>query len=137
MENTEFDLEIITIFNKEFENKTITIKEDTSNYIDEMECYYPFGYSGINWKKKDNVLSLDLKNIIENKDKQIDNFFNLILKKHPVLIDEEVIIIGDGALNNGYLIKFNNFIKLSYHFLNFHKILMFGFYIQKNNQLYI
>ncbi|PKF74193.1 hypothetical protein [Chryseobacterium sp. PMSZPI] len=116
MEATEFDIEITNILKKEFENNTIAIEEDTDRYIDEMENHYPFGYSGVDWTKKDNILSLDVKSTEGNRREQINIFFKEILKDYPNLIDEEVIIVGDGALNYGYMIRFENFIELFHLF---------------------
>ncbi|GEM_PF-2060164 len=111
METTEFDLEILSILKNDIENGKIIVQKNTDSYIEEMENYYPFGYNSIDWMKKDNVFYVDLKNLTNNKNETIDVFFKNIIHNSPNLIDEEIIIIGDGALNLGYKTNFKTFLK--------------------------
>ena len=61
--------------------------------------------------EKRQFLLCKFKKLTNNKNETIDAFLKNIIHNSPNLIDEEIIIIGDGALNLGYKTNFKTFLK--------------------------
>jgi len=113
---TEYDNELLIKLELEIKENKINVHENVESFINEIEANYPMGFSGIDWLEKKPLLFVgysDESDLLEN----IADGFSKMLNICPELLEERILVIGDGLTNLGYEMRFNDFIKLNKIFL--------------------
>jgi hypothetical protein len=97
----------------------VQVHENDRAFIKSIEQHYPFGHSTIQWHTLTGVQHIDLNEIDKNKHQQArQKFLDTIAHNLPELLNERVIVLGDGAINLAYGMKFGVFIAISEHFFS-------------------
>lgn len=114
---TEYDIELLKDLKDYISNGLIKIHDYTAQFVDDMEKNFRMGFNRIEWSD-DNYLYYE--NLIENKDKNkvISNFLRKIAQNHPEILNETVVVIGDGVTNLGYEMKYSDFMKTNHYFFD-------------------
>lgn len=115
MELTEYDKELLKIFEHDIFNNNIIIDQNTEVYIAEIEDKFDFVYSGIDWNEK-NTKFFEKLDENSNKSEIVNLFFNKITASFPILKNEQIIVLGDYVTNIGYIMNFDFFVKNNKYF---------------------
>lgn len=116
---TIYDTELLANLCNEINEGIIKIHENTSNFFEEIENYFPTGFSGIDWATKKCIFYYHIKNNEEEIRRSIfESFFEKISYNYPELLKENIVLLGDGLTNLGYEMKFYSFIMIYYHFFD-------------------
>ncbi len=111
---TEYDIELLNELNKEIEKGVVKILENTDSFFDDIERWYPIGFSGVDWSKKEYIFFFDLnedsKVLVSQK---VGEYLQQIIEKFPELLDENLIVLGDGLTNLGFEMKLIDFMKIN------------------------
>ena len=113
---TDYDKELLMKLKTEIAENKINIHNNIDDFINEIEINYPMGFSGIDWTEKKPVFFVNFYDQNELLEK-ITYQFSKILNIFPELLNEKIIIFGDGLTNLGYEMIFDDFIKLNRNFL--------------------
>ena len=116
-DNNSYDKEIKNFISNEIKNGIISLEPDSNKYFDEIETYYPIGFSGIDWNEKGNLFYYDLNQLSDfEKTNAINKILSEFILKNKEYKQQPVAIIGDGAIENVYLMLFEEFLNVQNYF---------------------
>lgn len=114
---TEYDKELLNSLKDKIASEEIIVHNNVNKIVEEIESFYPMGFSGIDWLKSEYIFCQTIS-LNENKSTEILEFFYKIIDRYPELIDEKIIVIGDSLTELAYEVKFSNFLILFNHFFS-------------------
>lgn len=105
-------VEIIELLNNAVKNEEMKYRNDSSLYFKLLMGRYPISNNRIDWKKVPDRISLyptneqqtssfDMQGHLE----KVDHFFKKVVKKMIPSSDDNVVLIGDGAIDGAYLMN--------------------------------
>lgn len=115
--STHFDTELLDNLAMQISDGVVVVHKNEKTFIQSIEQHYPFGQSTIEWHKLTGMEHIDLREIDNSLHPETRReFLDAIALKSPELLNERVVVIGDGAIDLVYGMKFKDFVNLSEHF---------------------
>jgi hypothetical protein len=113
--NSHYDLELKAVLKDLIDSGDIEIKEP-DHYFKIIEDCYPTLNNRIDWENVDGFIAKYIDEM--HKDKEIAQFFDMILKEDLSLNSEQVSVLGDDLINFAYKMKFTKFKELAHIFFS-------------------
>lgn len=119
MEGSVYDKELYERISNEIRNESISIESGTDVVVDLIERHFPMGFSGIDWEAKGSLVYQDFGHLSDaEKNTQIQTTLDNLTNSNSSIKDEPIVVIGDGAIDKVYRMRFGTFVSIWRHFFN-------------------
>jgi hypothetical protein len=115
---TEYDKELLFALGQKILSGSVKIHEQTDRIIEEIEAKFAMGLNGIDWEKHEIIFSEHSGSNQDDYLNEAGKFLKKIKDTYPYLLDERIIVLGDGLINLSYEMKFSDFLSLYDKFLS-------------------